>query len=399
MKIDPDNDENDNDDSSSSQTSVRISFYFNHNSLVIISLILFIYFCQESSKSAQIKTFTCKTVVGKVLKLNFQWKIENFEDCWWTYQPGSALESPKFSLRDDKKDEWYFQLFPRGTNKHRGNLIMYINLTIQPFHQLPKDFLAGGISMKINFGGIESPPTTSLLIEKCTENEFACVLDTKTTNYPRLFSTWCSKGTLLITADITGKTTTQKIYDEEFRTQDLEKWRGKNIFITFDVDGRQFKANRVHFEEASPVFYELINKQLSKKNTQNIITISDVKSKIFKQILDFINNSEEFTLNQSLVEDLLMAADLFELNKLKKICEKNICRNITIDNACRTLVLAHENKANKLKEEAIYLINANLQTIVYTSEYRNMAQYHPEVAEMLRKAKPLDHKIILLTNK
>lgn len=55
-----------------------------------------------------------------------------------------------------------------------------------------------------------------------------------------------------------------------------------------------------------------------------------------------------------LAQHLLVAADQYRLERLKAICERNLCSGLTINNVATTLMLADMHSAPQLKKVAFY---------------------------------------------
>ncbi|KAJ3704865.1 hypothetical protein LUZ61_008570 [Rhynchospora tenuis] len=107
--------------------------------------------------------------------------------------------------------------------------------------------------------------------------------------------------------------------------------------ITFEVDGELFTAHKAILSARSSIFTAEFfgNKKL--------IQIKDVKSTIFKAMLDFIYSdflSDTFDVDQ--VNNLYRAANRYELEGLRILCEVVLKSNVSMDTVISSLALCEE---------------------------------------------------------
>ncbi|KAF7997119.1 hypothetical protein HCN44_005396 [Aphidius gifuensis] len=307
------------------------------------------------SSNSQIKTFSCETIVGKLLELNFEWKIGNFFDYWKTCQSGEVLESSRFSLLNDKSDKWYFKLFPRGNNDNPGHVLLYINLTNESIMNLPSDFLSGTIYMTITVGEYEKKPIKKMYIHQCSENNYQCIFNLSLIGFENILKQSCPSETLYIFVEIKARACVHQVYEEKFESFKWGTDNTKNYYdIVFNIAGQEFHANKYKLEESSTVFCNIFEQQLTDDNVDNIVTITDVQPKVFGQLLEFIQTND-ISIVQTMPEDLLFAANKFKLDGLKKICEDAIIRKISSADAPKMFVMAHKIDDLVIKKEPIDL--------------------------------------------
>merc|ERR1740123_174102 len=79
-------------------------------------------------------------------------------------------------------------------------------------------------------------------------------------------------------------------------------------------------------------------------------------------------------------KELLAAADKYQLDVLKSICEDHLCSNLQINNALENLVFGDIHRASMLRLMALKVIARNLVKVVETEEYQNLVKNHPSLA-------------------
>ena len=90
-----------------------------------------------------------------------------------------------------------------------------------------------------------------------------------------------------------------------------------------------------------------------------------------------ISNGNEF---DEVASELLGAADQYQLELLKNICEDKLCSKLEVSNSVEFLVLGDLHQASNLKRMALRLVAKNICSIVNTDVYRNFHKDHPLLA-------------------
>ena len=86
------------------------------------------------------------------------------------------------------------------------------------------------------------------------------------------------------------------------------------------------------------------------------MTINDHMPETIKEVLKFIYTGNVDNIDVENAEDLLKAADQYLLPGMKKICEKFIISQVTLENAIEMMAMGHMCGAGKLKSTAKKII-------------------------------------------
>ncbi|XP_048557652.1 BTB/POZ and MATH domain-containing protein 2-like [Triticum urartu] len=154
----------------------------------------------------------------------------------------------------------------------------------------------------------------------------------------------------------------------------LESMDGADV--TFHVAGRMFSAHRLILAARSPVFRaELLGAM--KEKAGGPIEIHDMEADVFKCLLHFIytdslpdlqmaSNQGEAHLDVMMASHLLVAADRYNIERLKLICKHKLCSHIDADMAATSLVLAEQHCCNGLKEACLQFLASpsNLEAVM-----------------------------------
>ncbi|XP_040597156.1 speckle-type POZ protein-like [Mesocricetus auratus] len=81
----------------------------------------------------------------------------------------------------------------------------------------------------------------------------------------------------------------------------------------------------------------------------------------------------------SMADILLAAADKYSLECLKFMCEDTLCKDISIETAVHTLVLADLHIAGQLKTQVLDFITAHASEVSETSSWKTMVDSYPHL--------------------
>ena len=86
-----------------------------------------------------------------------------------------------------------------------------------------------------------------------------------------------------------------------------------------------------------------------------------------------------------MTQHLLVAADRYDLTRLRAICESRLCDMVDVETAATTLALAEQNHAHALKRACLEYVALHLAEVMQTDGYKHMEQSCPQLAsELLR---------------
>ncbi|EGW07826.1 Speckle-type POZ protein [Cricetulus griseus] len=107
---------------------------------------------------------------------------------------------------------------------------------------------------------------------------------------------------------------------------------------------------------------------------KNRVEIQDVEPQVFKAMMDFIYTGKAPDLH-SMADAVLAAADKYGLERLKVMCEDALCRDLCVENAAHTLILADLHSAGQLKTKTLDFITARASDVSETSSWKTMMVY------------------------
>jgi speckle-type POZ protein len=164
--------------------------------------------------------------------------------------------------------------------------------------------------------------------------------------------------------------------------------------VVFDVAGQTFAAHRCVLAARSPVFSAELFGVMKESDTGGVVRIDDMEAQVFKALLYFIHtdlfpkaatedgdgDQDEDVLSQHLV-----AADRYNLERMKLLCEKKLCEYIDVGTVATILALAEQHHCHGLKKVCFDFLSspANLKAVVASDGFKHLSRSCPSVMEEL----------------
>ncbi|KAF6988315.1 hypothetical protein CFC21_005877 [Triticum aestivum] len=162
--------------------------------------------------------------------------------------------------------------------------------------------------------------------------------------------------------------------------------------VSFIVDNETFHAHRAVLAARSPVFRAELFGPMSEA-TMPSITLHDITPATFKIMLRFIYTDElplEDELEDSSTEmfqNLLAAADLYALDRLKIICAQKLWDKVSVDTVATILAWAETYNCQELKNRCIdfFVVEENFKKAIFTDGYALLVLKFPEIIADIKK--------------
>ncbi|XP_002524218.2 BTB/POZ and MATH domain-containing protein 3 [Ricinus communis] len=182
--------------------------------------------------------------------------------------------------------------------------------------------------------------------------------------------------------------------------------------IVFQVGDETFKAHKLILAARSPVFRAQFFGLVGDPNLDKVV-VEDIDPSIFKAMLLFIYtdklpNVHEITgttsmcTSTNMVQHLLAAADLYNLDQLKLLCESKLCEELSAETVATTLALAEQHQCLQLKVVCLkFAANpANLGAVMQSEGFRHLEESCPSLlCEMLKTFASGDENSSLLSSR
>ncbi|KAJ4877746.1 hypothetical protein Rs2_42764 [Raphanus sativus] len=100
--------------------------------------------------------------------------------------------------------------------------------------------------------------------------------------------------------------------------------------VTFLIDGKEFYAHKICLVASSDIFRAMFDGLYKERNAQNV-EIPNISWEVFELMMRFIYTGR-ISITKHLAQHLLVAADQYLIEGLKRLCENTIAQDICVDN-------------------------------------------------------------------
>ncbi|XP_049943303.1 speckle-type POZ protein-like [Schistocerca serialis cubense] len=157
----------------------------------------------------------------------------------------------------------------------------------------------------------------------------------------------------------------------------------KEVLTDFGLHagGTVLKAHRALLSMRSPYFAAMLQPH-TKEAREGFVKVWDVNSEVLKQVLLYVYTGVAPAL-RDMPWDLLIAADKYQLQHLKRQCEAHIASCLSVDNAAETAANASLFSCDILWDRAVLFIKRNLYQVMRTPGWTETISTHPEVIQRI----------------
>jgi len=341
----------------------------------------------------------CRTKISEDVKHTFAWTIERFSE---RQEPNSQfLWSSKFTIRgpDDLITHWKMKLYPKGdTPEASGYLSVYLSNQTESEVKARYEFTILDVTknkqnrVKSTFTQFKSKPD-SWGFRKFISTDF---LKSRS-------SQWLPEDNLTIVCDVSiigaertisgskypeenAKNTKPKHKCQKQLSTDLESAFQNKDFADVKVacGDRVFECHQFMLSARSPVFRAMFQSRMTEAQTKRV-DIQDLHPDVVNDMLLYIYTGNTPNLNK-VAGDLLAAADKYQLEQLKNICEERLCNSLEIGNSVGHLVLGDMYQAQQLKRMALQFVVRNMSSVVRSRDWRERLIDHPALMAEVMEA-------------
>lgn len=159
--------------------------------------------------------------------------------------------------------------------------------------------------------------------------------------------------------------------------------------VKFRVGRKTFSAHRLVLSARSPVFKAELFGPMKESTTTNAIRIEDMEPEVFDALLTFIYTDTLPAMKEgeecAMAQHLLVAADRYNLERLKLICEDKLCKYIDTGSAATILALAEKHSCHGLKDACFAFLSSakTLDAVMETDGFDYLAASCPSVLKQL----------------
>ncbi|XP_064396844.1 speckle-type POZ protein-like A isoform X2 [Halichondria panicea] len=327
----------------------------------------------------------------KVHKFSYLWTIDNFSFC--KEEIGEVLKSSTFSTGPDDSLKWCLRVNPRGLDdESRDYISLYLVLVSGTKAEVRAKFKFSILNKhKEERKAMESQRAYRFVqgkdwgFKKFIRRDFLFEDGNGLLPDDRL-TIYCEVSVVADALTVTGSIHDLPIVPE----CDLSKHLGELMAsgslsdVTLVIGEKEFKAHKAILAARSPVFGAMFQHSME-ESLKNRVEIQDLDPEVLQEILTYIYTGKAPNLSKT-ADALLSAADKYNLERLKLMCEECLCNELNAENAADTLILADMHCAERLKEITIEYINRHASDVMETSSWTSLVSGHSLLVAEVFKA-------------
>jgi speckle-type POZ protein len=136
----------------------------------------------------------------------------------------------------------------------------------------------------------------------------------------------------------------------------------EDVDVEFRVGTEKFSAHRLVLAARSRVFRAQLFGPMKEGTAREPIRIDGMEAQVFSTLLTFMYTDALPDMDQQdeydMAQHLLVAADMYDLERLKLICEDRLCNHISMSSVATILVLAEQHHCPVLKEACLVFLSS-----------------------------------------
>ncbi|CAL4933566.1 unnamed protein product [Urochloa decumbens] len=166
---------------------------------------------------------------------------------------------------------------------------------------------------------------------------------------------------------------------------------GKGSDVTFEVNGETIAAHRCVLAARSSVLAAELFGPMKEGTTSGVISVAEMEARVFRLLLDFIYSDsvpviEEEEGEQDVIwQHLLAAADRYDLQRLRLMCEEKLAGYMNTRTVATILAVAEQHSCQGLKEACLDFLRSpqNMQQVMATGGFDLLTKTCPSVLKEL----------------
>lgn len=326
---------------------------------------------------------SCSTEIESTILLH-SWTVKNFSNL----RADMMLRSTVFSgvsTYTANPVSWYYELNPSKSVQGVGDCMMIEAYAVST--HVPRSRLHAEIILECNSGNITNPKCSGTIEAGAQIGGSMRLLRTSVNSYLVKDGTLTLGFKLTLFEEIRDGIPQQRLaflpdvllLDHFAALLACDKFSD----VTFVIGEDRFCAHKAILAVRSPVFAAMFDHDMQ-ESKENTVKITDIRPEVFREALRFIytGSAEKIEL---LADELLIAAEKYALDNLKRMCEDHLAMVLTVELSTEMLRLADTYNANQLKQQTIDFISANLKEMK-PADWKSLIAANVDVAaEMIAK--------------
>jgi len=146
--------------------------------------------------------------------------------------------------------------------------------------------------------------------------------------------------------------------------------------VRFIFENEEIKAHSLILKARVPYYKKMLSSKMAEAQSKEI-EVKGIRSIVFKEMLKFIYSARMPNNLDEISQELMLAADMYGIDDLKKACSDYILSNLKDDNLVQTLTFFHAYSFKE--EEKVYLDHFVCKWPKIDDEQLQYLKYYPDL--------------------
>ena len=150
--------------------------------------------------------------------------------------------------------------------------------------------------------------------------------------------------------------------------------------VTFVVKNEKIGAHSAIVVSGSPVICAMLEKDKFKEGRTKTVQVEDIQPVVFKEMLRYLYTGKAPKLDEdAMTEPLFLAADKYQIEALKDLCEHSLIAKLNVQTVVHYLVVAHLYTAPQLLEASLKFLVSRKMEVWPRSEWKELMKTYPDL--------------------
>ncbi|KAK0393751.1 hypothetical protein QR680_000388 [Steinernema hermaphroditum] len=302
----------------------------------------------------------------RVEHISRNWTVRNFSHCYQEY-----LENFVHLPRGEETLTWSIKIYPKGNGENNKEFVFLCLNRVLNVPGAPQNSMNNknkiGFKSKFVLRNSDNKEIDMRIHPNPSHSDYVSYIK-RDILFPQIMPADSIIVTVEIAAAVDTITTT---LDEPFKTVEFEKALGDDYLtllnddvltdFTIRVGDRDIHTHKAILAARSPVFAAMFTHSDTKEAKMGVLVIEDLDYEVVKDMLMYIY-SGKCSGRSDWAPELLIAADKYRLDELKRHCESAMIRELTCDN-----------------QRSADFMKLHLTAITKTSGWEELINRHPSL--------------------
>ncbi|KAJ8675028.1 hypothetical protein QAD02_010814 [Eretmocerus hayati] len=310
---------------------------------------------------------------------------ESYQVVWAIHQPIRSQPhiSPKFFTGPNKENVWYLQFRTDTISRRHQESFKRCILELHLFDSKSEE-----ISVYVDFfvtGRPHAVHENDGYPRNVKKGSFALLFNTSDEEIRKAYECSYTNGLKIrcIVAHSRAKSvelsSKRKQVCEHRIIKDLELIKNEAKFSDIELVAKtvKFPAHKIILASRSPVFTAMFENDMQEK-LSNTIDIPDIEPDVMIKLLSYIYTDTVEDIEDS-IEDLIAAAEKYELEGLKSMCSEVIVEKLDKENVIPSLILADRYRVDDLKKQSLNFIAEHMKSLQKLEGFDTFSSSYPSL--------------------